>query len=121
MRKGRFAGFITAASEAADPRLRAENRLPVVIAVSAPALVAMIAAVASRPLYPTTAAVGAALVSWIALLGMIRRNEQTQALVSPGDVHRGHRFLTEFEQSGCGWYWETNADGILTYVSSELS
>ena len=121
MRKGRFAGFIMAASEAADPRLRAENRLPVILAVSAPALVACIAAVASRPLYPVMAAIGAALVSWIALLEMIRRNEQAQALLSPGDLARGHRFLTEFEKSGCGWYWETNADGILTYVSSELS
>jgi diguanylate cyclase (GGDEF)-like protein len=121
MRKGRFAGFIMAASEAADPRLRAENRLPVILAVSAPALVACIAAVASRPLYPVAAAIGAALVSWIALLGMIRRNEQAQTLLKPSDIDRGHRFLTEFERSGCGWYWETNADGILTYVSSELS
>ncbi len=31
------------------------------------------------------------------------------------------RFVAEFEQSGRGWFWETDADGALTYVSSQLA
>lgn len=31
------------------------------------------------------------------------------------------RFIAEFEQSGRGWFWETGADGELTYVSNHLA
>ncbi|HYI47544.1 MAG TPA: EAL domain-containing protein [Allosphingosinicella sp.] len=31
------------------------------------------------------------------------------------------RFVAEFEQSGRGWFWETDAEGALTYVSSQLA
>jgi len=31
------------------------------------------------------------------------------------------RFVADFEESGRGWFWETNADGALTYVSAALA
>src|SRR5205085_4090894 len=34
---------------------------------------------------------------------------------------KASRFVAEFEQSGRGWFWETNADGDLTYVSDALA
>ena len=36
-------------------------------------------------------------------------------------AQKASRLLAEFEQSGRGWFWETNADGILTHVSSRLA
>ena len=40
-----------------------------------------------------------------------------------GDWQAGQasRFVAAFEQSGRGWFWETNADGALTYVSETLA
>src|SRR5205814_8783534 len=31
------------------------------------------------------------------------------------------RFIDEFENSGRGWFWETNAEGTLSYVSRQLA
>ena len=31
------------------------------------------------------------------------------------------RFIDEFENSGRGWFWETNAQGTLSYVSRQLA
>ncbi len=31
------------------------------------------------------------------------------------------RFVSEFEQSGQGWFWETNSEGLLLYVSDQLA
>ena len=36
-------------------------------------------------------------------------------------AQKASRLLAEFEQSGRGWFWETDADGALTYVSSRLA
>jgi diguanylate cyclase (GGDEF)-like protein len=36
-------------------------------------------------------------------------------------AEKARRFVAEFEQSGRGWFWETNADGDLTYVSDALA
>lgn len=36
-------------------------------------------------------------------------------------AQKASRLVAEFEQSGRGWFWETNADGALTYVSSKLA
>ncbi|WP_265571214.1 putative bifunctional diguanylate cyclase/phosphodiesterase [Sphingomicrobium nitratireducens] len=37
------------------------------------------------------------------------------------DAHKALRFVNEFENSGQGWFWETNASGLLTYVSRQLA
>ncbi len=34
---------------------------------------------------------------------------------------RAERFLADLEESGTAWFWETNADGALTYLSPALA
>ena len=34
---------------------------------------------------------------------------------------KAQRLVAEFEQSGRGWFWETDADGALTHVSTRLA
>ena len=34
---------------------------------------------------------------------------------------KAQRFVEDFEASGRGWFWETNADGVLTYASDPLA
>ncbi|HEX8224547.1 MAG TPA: EAL domain-containing protein [Allosphingosinicella sp.] len=36
-------------------------------------------------------------------------------------AEKARRFVGDFEASGRGWFWETNADGALTYVSEPLA
>ncbi|WP_260483595.1 putative bifunctional diguanylate cyclase/phosphodiesterase [Sphingomicrobium flavum] len=36
-------------------------------------------------------------------------------------AHQALRFVTEFESSGRGWFWETDSQGTLTYVSGQLA
>jgi diguanylate cyclase (GGDEF)-like protein len=36
-------------------------------------------------------------------------------------AEKARRFVAEFEQSGQGWFWETNAEGDLLYVSEQLA
>jgi diguanylate cyclase (GGDEF)-like protein len=36
-------------------------------------------------------------------------------------AHKALRFVDEFENSGRGWFWETNAEGTLSYVSRQLA
>jgi diguanylate cyclase (GGDEF)-like protein len=119
MRKGRFAGFSMGAAQAAGPASRGRGRVPVAIAVCAPALVAAVAAVSSGPVFIIAAAIGAALVSWLALAGWTHEIE-TVPQPLPESAERASRLLDDFEQSGSGWFWETNADGMLSYVSASL-
>jgi diguanylate cyclase (GGDEF)-like protein len=37
------------------------------------------------------------------------------------EARKATRFVLEFENSGRGWFWETNAEGTLSYVSQQLS
>jgi len=37
------------------------------------------------------------------------------------DARKALRFIDEFENSGRGWFWETNAEGTLSYVSRQLA
>jgi diguanylate cyclase (GGDEF)-like protein/PAS domain S-box-containing protein len=49
------------------------------------------------------------------LFSSVRRlSAETRAL-------KASRLVAEFEQSGRGWFWETDAGGALTYVSSKLA
>jgi diguanylate cyclase (GGDEF)-like protein len=34
---------------------------------------------------------------------------------------KAQRFVQDFEASGRGWFWETNADGVLSYASDPLA
>jgi diguanylate cyclase (GGDEF)-like protein len=37
------------------------------------------------------------------------------------ESEKAQRFVAEFEQSGHGWFWETNTEGRLLYVSEQLA
>ena len=37
------------------------------------------------------------------------------------EARKALRFVDEFENSGRGWFWETNAQGTLSYVSEQLA
>jgi len=62
------------------------------------------------------------LLSWLSLfrardliLGAHRR------LATEWEAKKARRFVADYEQSGRGWFWETNADGALVYASSQLA
>ena len=42
-------------------------------------------------------------------------------LVLDAEAHQALRFVTEFESSGRGWFWETDSRGVLIYVSRQLA
>jgi len=37
------------------------------------------------------------------------------------EAHKALQFVNEFENSGRGWFWETNSQGTLSYVSQQLA
>ena len=42
-------------------------------------------------------------------------------LALDAEAQKALRFIDEFENSGRGWFWETNAEGTLSYVSQQLA
>jgi len=42
-------------------------------------------------------------------------------LALDAEARKALRFIDEFENSGRGWFWETNAEGTLSYVSQQLA
>jgi diguanylate cyclase (GGDEF)-like protein len=42
-------------------------------------------------------------------------------LALDSEARKAVRFVDEFENSGRGWFWETDADGTLSYVSQQLA
>ncbi|HEX8534462.1 MAG TPA: EAL domain-containing protein [Allosphingosinicella sp.] len=67
------------------------------------------------------AAIGGS-VSWFSLYSardaVLSSNRR---LAVEWEAQKARRFVLEFEQSGRGWFWETNADGALSYVSDQLA
>jgi diguanylate cyclase (GGDEF)-like protein len=66
-------------------------------------------------------AIGAS-ISWFSLYSardaVLSSNRR---LAMEWEAQKARRFVAEFEQSGHGWFWETNADGALSYVSEQLA
>ncbi len=50
---------------------------------------------------------------------MIATLRERQALDQ--EAHKSLHFVSEFEASGRGWFWETNHQGTLSYVSQQLA
>ena len=44
-----------------------------------------------------------------------------QRLHLDAQARKALRFVHEFENSGRGWFWETNNQGTLSYVSQQLA
>jgi diguanylate cyclase (GGDEF)-like protein len=43
-----------------------------------------------------------------------------QRLAAQWEALQARRFIKEFEGTGRGWFWETNAEGLVTYLSEGL-
>ena len=119
MRKGRFSGLNSAgqaASEAAGRRrLAAAALVP-----AAPGLVAAVALFRPQPLEMAVAAARGLVLASIALF-LLRSDGGDAVAAAISDSDRARRLIADFEESGSGWFWETNADGLLTYVSDPLA
>jgi diguanylate cyclase (GGDEF)-like protein len=83
------------------------------------AILPMIAA--SEPL-ATPGGLTAGLLAW---LGLARARHlifaSRRRLMTEKAGQRAQLFVGDFERSGRGWVWETNADGILTHVSEQMA
>ena len=50
-----------------------------------------------------------------------RRNKEQQASAVDNGSERAAALLHDFEQSGYGWFWETDRQGRLTYISASVA
>ncbi|MEA2999918.1 MAG: hypothetical protein QOK17_1751 [Sphingomonadales bacterium] len=70
---------------------------------------------------PSLLTVGAAVALFLASVSVSRAREAIaaarHALALEAEAKKARRFVTDYEESGRGWFWETNADGALTYAS----
>jgi diguanylate cyclase (GGDEF)-like protein len=80
------------------------------------------------PIFPAPeplALPGTLLVGLLVWLGLARANQfifvARQRLARERAGERAQHFLADFEESKRGWFWETNADGILTHVSDQMA
>jgi diguanylate cyclase (GGDEF)-like protein len=95
--------------------------IPALLLLSCAATLATMLLIDSpRPLLGIAAGLGLFLAS----LGLLRARDLILSararLALEGEAKKARRFVADFEESGRGWFWETNADGILTYVSPQL-
>jgi diguanylate cyclase (GGDEF)-like protein len=70
-------------------------------------------------------AIGGAFSLFLLCLGVSRSRQllfaARQRLSLEWRAEKARRFVADFEASGRGWFWETNADGALSYVSEPLA
>ncbi|MEA3053482.1 MAG: hypothetical protein QOG72_2385 [Sphingomonadales bacterium] len=96
--------------------------IPLLMILASAATLAVAAMLPSEePLVPLGAGIGSLLV-WLS----ISRSRHLlftarQHLALEWQAEKARRFVRDFETSGRGWFWETNADGALTYVSDPLA
>ena len=117
MRKGRFAGLSMAS---ADMQAAAARFGPAAAAVAgAPLLVALAVSLGLPLSWIPLAGICGALIALGGMLSL-RRRDPAPIVVDP-DAARAEGFVAGFEESGRGWFWETNADGRITYVSAWMA
>jgi diguanylate cyclase (GGDEF)-like protein len=73
------------------------------------------------PLVAIGAGIGLVLVSLAVSRSRHLLFAARQRLALEWQAEKARRFVADFEASGRGWFWETNADGALTYVSEPLA
>ena len=87
--------------------------------------VAAVGAVALFTDSPALIGMAAAFSGLLASLSLFRARDALlvahRRMAADWQADQAGRFIAEFEQSGCGWFWETNADGLLTYVSEPVA
>ncbi|MBV8685404.1 MAG: EAL domain-containing protein [Alphaproteobacteria bacterium] len=69
--------------------------------------------------------VGGAMAIVLVVLSLFRARDQVlvvrRRLRLEAEAEKAERFVDDYEASGRGWFWETNARGALTYVSEQLA
>jgi diguanylate cyclase (GGDEF)-like protein len=69
--------------------------------------------------------IGAGFSLFLLCVGVSRSRQllfaARQRLSLEWQAEKARRFVADFEASGRGWFWETNADGALTYLSEALA
>ncbi|HYE28208.1 MAG TPA: EAL domain-containing protein [Allosphingosinicella sp.] len=73
------------------------------------------------PLVPLGAGIGSLLVGLCVSRSRHLLFTARQHLALEWQAAKARRFVADFEASGRGWFWETNADGALSYVSPPLA
>ena len=119
MRKGRFSGLLGEGGDGAGPRPSPLDLAPAFVSL---ALVAAAGAFGPNP--AVLASGGGAAILLLVLAFLRARGAHAVAaerLAGEEAARTARRFVEDFEASGRGWFWETNADGCLTYVSAELA
>jgi diguanylate cyclase (GGDEF)-like protein len=74
---------------------------------------------------PSLLVIVAALNVVLVWLSLFRARDQVLAgrhrLRLEAEAEKAGRFVADYEASGRGWFWEANADGLLTYASEQLA
>jgi diguanylate cyclase (GGDEF)-like protein/PAS domain S-box-containing protein len=90
-----------------------------------PTLAATFMVASVMPTKEPVVAIGGAFSLFLLCLGVARSRHflfaARQRLSLEWQAAKARRFVADFEASGRGWFWETNADGALTYVSEPLA
>ena len=68
--------------------------------------------------------IAAAASFFFAILSISRARDlihgAQQRLAAQWEAKKARQFIAEFEESGRGWFWETNSEGAVTYLSRAL-
>ena len=120
MRKGRFAGLNNDAPEGTQRLSASRRRLASLLVPAAPASVAAVALIGVPALTVLIAAAAAIALAWFGRAQWRQGDDALDGATGSGG-EQAARFVADFEQSGSGWFWESNADGLLTYVSDVLA
>lgn len=94
---------------------------PMALAISITGLVGGYFFTTDNTVISGIAAIGLALCAYSLSIAATAISLARRRLVLDAKAHQALRFVTEFETSGRGWFWETDAHGVLTYVSPQLS
>jgi diguanylate cyclase (GGDEF)-like protein len=95
---------------------------PILVATSSLTGLVALASLSGGPAAPLAATAFALCVLHLSLRRSADRlTQMKRRLAMDWAAQRANRFVEEFEQGGRGWFWETNAKGALSYVSSQLA
>ena len=102
--------------------------LPAFFVIPALAMLACLVAFAAAVeigIPPTLLGAGGAFGLLLSSLSLLRARDWTvqaaRRLRLEAEAKKARRFVDDFEASGRGWFWETNADGMLAYASEALA
>ena len=123
MRKGRFAGMGGSGDDAAGSAAALLRDILLLPAIAAGAALATLTAAAllAGPALTFAAAAFAGLLLVGSLVAVRSRLLNHFAARPQDDAARARGFVGLAEGTGQAWFWETNADGALTYVSAALA